>query len=528
MSFVGSVKATAYRHLHALSLTKRLVTVVVVMVLVAYLVTASVTTMFLRGYLTDRLDEDLRQDIIPLGVSAYSRSVEGGAFVAAGVPNSYYVVITPRAADSTPFPYVTTATDPDHPDLGRVEFDDPTIGRDPFTVQAPGGTNWRVATAQLPNDAGTVAVAVPMTDIENTVKQLWQLTFLVGLATLAAVSVLGWLAVRRAFRPLSKIEDTASAIAAGDLTRRVPTPAAQDEVSSLSDSLNIMLADIEQAFTVRKASEQRMRQFVADASHELRTPLATVRGYAELYRVGGVREPDDVAAAMRRIEDEATRMTRLVESLLLLTRWDSTKQMAREPVDLTVLSSDVVQDARVRAPDRGVRLVPLGAGSGRPIALGDDGALRQVLTNLVANAIAHTPEGSDIEVALGVDSARCVVEVRDHGEGIDPDTAERVFERFYRADAGRTRERGGSGLGLAIVATIVARHGGTVRHTPTAGGGATFRVELPMQSRAQALEDQALEDESIDESAIDEQESDWPSADAVTPDRSQRNADTRR
>ncbi|MGB6021771.1 MAG: HAMP domain-containing sensor histidine kinase, partial [Ornithinimicrobium sp.] len=280
---------------------------------------------------------------------------------------------------------------------------------------------------------------------------------------------------------------------------RVPTPAAQDEVSSLSDSLNIMLADIEQAFAVRKASEQRMRQFVADASHELRTPLATVRGYAELYRVGGVSEPDDVAAAMRRIEDEATRMTRLVESLLLLTRWDSAGQLASEPVDLTVLSSDVVQDARVRAPDRDVHLVPLGAGSGRPVALGDDGALRQVLTNLVANAIAHTPEGTDIEVALGVESARCVVEVRDHGDGIDPTTAERVFARFYRADAGRTRERGGSGLGLAIVATIVARHGGTVRHTPTAGGGATFRVELPLQSRSQAGQDESLEEDSADD-----------------------------
>ncbi|MGB3594078.1 MAG: HAMP domain-containing sensor histidine kinase, partial [Ornithinimicrobium sp.] len=340
MRLVGSAKSTAYRHLHALSLTKRLVTVVVVMVLVAYLVTASVTTMFLRSYLTDRLDTDLQQYIGPLGNFAYARSVEGGAFVAAGVPNSYYVVITPRAEGSTPFPFVTEATDPDHPDLGRVEFDDPTIDADPFTVEAPGGTNWRVATAQLSNGAGTVAVAVPMTPIERTVGQLWQLTFLVGLATLTAVSVIGWLAVRRAFRPLTKIEDTASAIAAGDLTRRVPTPAAQDEVSSLSDSLNIMLADIEQAFAVRKASEQRMRQFVADASHELRTPLATVRGYAELYRVGGVSEPDDVAAAMRRIEDEATRMTRLVESLLLLTRSDSAGQLASEPVDLTVLSSD--------------------------------------------------------------------------------------------------------------------------------------------------------------------------------------------
>ncbi|CAN5351459.1 N/A [soil metagenome] len=496
MSFVGAAKQTAYRRLHALSLTKRLVAVVVLMVLVAYVVTTSVTIMMLRGYLTDRMDAELTQYVEPLGRAAYAQSMQGGAFVAPGVPNNYYVVITPRAEESTPFPFVTEATDPDHPDLPRIEFDDPSIGEGPFTVQsATGTTTWRAMTEQLSNGAGTVAIALPMTPIEKTVRQLWVLTVLVGLATLFAVAVIGWWLVRRAFRPLTRIEDTASAIAAGDLTRRIAPPGAADEVASLSESLNTMLADIEQAFAVRKASEQRMRQFVADASHELRTPLATVRGYAELYRFGGVREPEDVALAMRRIEDEATRMTRLVESLLLLTRWDSTGQMEREPVDLMVLTSDVVQDAVVRAPDRTVTLQPLGADSGSPVAMGDDGALRQVLTNLVANAIAHTPDGTAIEVALGVESARCVVEVRDHGLGIDDEATERVFERFYRADAGRSRERGGTGLGLAIVATIVARHGGTVRHSRTVGGGATFRVELPLQPAGRSEDEPEVADD---------------------------------
>ncbi|UJH69532.1 cell wall metabolism sensor histidine kinase WalK [Ornithinimicrobium sp. INDO-MA30-4] len=229
-----------------------------------------------------------------------------------------------------------------------------------------------------------------------------------------------------------------------------------------------------------------MRQFLADASHELRTPLATVRGYAELYRVGGVTKPEDVAGAMQRIESEATRMTSLVEDLLTLTRWDTGPELPNEPVDLNVLVSDVVQDARVRTPDREVRMEPLSTGGGQPLVNGDDDALRQVLINLVANAIAHTDPGTPVEVAVGVQNGRGVVEVIDHGEGLTPETAERVFERFFRADPARSRGNGGTGLGLAIVASIMGRHNGTVRHIPTFGGGATFRIELPAAQRKPA------------------------------------------
>jgi two-component system, OmpR family, sensor kinase len=483
----GSLRQTAYSRLHALSLTTRLVAVVVLMVLAAYLVTTTLTTMLLRGYLTERIDTELRQYIAPLGQVAYSNLPETGIVQTTLVPpNNYFVLLTPRATGSSTYTLVTPTTGDDRPALRRVDWDDPRLGDGPFTVTSPGGHDWRVLADRVPTGEGTVAIALPLAPVDNTVKQLWVLTSFIGAATLAAVAVLGWVAVRRAFRPLRRIEDTAAAIAAGDLTRRIPRPGADDEVASLSESLNAMLAHIEQAFSVREASEARMQQFVADASHELRTPLATVRGYAELYRVGGVRDPDDVAGAMSRIEGEATRMTRLVEDLLLLTRWDTAPRMADEPVDLTVLVGDVVQDSRVRNPEHHVRMVPLEGGTGSPVTCGDDGALRQVLTNLVANAVAHTPVGTDVEVALGVQQARCVVEVRDHGEGIDPAVAERVFERFFRVDPSRSRERGGTGLGLAIVATIVARHGGTVRHVPTPGGGATFRVELPLKTRDQA------------------------------------------
>jgi two-component system OmpR family sensor kinase len=242
-----------------------------------------------------------------------------------------------------------------------------------------------------------------------------------------------------------------------------------------------MLAQIEQAFAVREASEERMRRFVSDASHELRTPLATVRGYAELYRQGAVRDPDDVSGAMRRIETEAARMGDLVEDLLTLARLDEQRPDKPAPVDLTVIAADVAQDARALQPDRPLRVVGLAGQLGPVTVLGHEGRLRQVVTNLVANALRHTPPGTPVEVAVGRDGDQGRIEVRDHGPGIDPSAVRRVFERFYRADSSRGRAGGGgSGLGLAIVAAIVAAHHGRVGVSTTPGGGATFVVSLPL------------------------------------------------
>jgi two-component system OmpR family sensor kinase len=304
---------------------------------------------------------------------------------------------------------------------------------------------------------------------------------LIGLVLIASCALLGWYGVRRAFRPLTQIEDTAAAIAGGDLTRRIPEPATRDEVASLSRSLNAMLAQIEQSFALREASEERMRQFVADASHELRTPLAAVRGYAELYRQGAVTTPQDVGSTMRRIEDESIRMGGLVDDLLLLTRLDSHRPVERGPVDLTVVAADAVQDARALDPTRRVRLLGL-SGDLEPTTIeGDEAKLRQVVTNLVGNAVNHTPAGTSIEIAVGRDSTgQARIEVRDHGDGVDPVKARKVFERFYRADPSRVRGNGGgNGLGLAIVAAIVGAHKGQVGVAATPGGGATFVVQLP-------------------------------------------------
>jgi two-component system OmpR family sensor kinase len=253
-----------------------------------------------------------------------------------------------------------------------------------------------------------------------------------------------------------------------------------------------MLAKIETAFAQRAASEQaarsseeRMRRFVADASHELRTPLTAIRGFAELYRQGAVSDEAEIARLMRRIEDEAKRMGLLVDDLLLLARLDQERPLARAPVDLLALAGDAVHDTRALAPDRPVRL-EVGATDPPPVVIGDEARLRQVLTNLLANAVRHTPPGTPVTVTVGTGpsartGARAVIlTVADEGPGLAPDAAARVFERFYRADAARNRRDGGTGLGLAIVAALVAGHGGAVDVHSEPGAGACFRVELPL------------------------------------------------
>ncbi|MCK0110848.1 HAMP domain-containing histidine kinase [Ornithinimicrobium sp. F0845] len=486
MGWLGNSRRSAVSRLHDLSLTARLVTVVVALVLTAYVITTVLTATLMRDYLADKTDRDLEAYSQPLAQDAWLR-VSGQQPRTPRDPIPYYLLISGPMRGQLIESTSVSSTQGQEPDIGWTSIRDQSVGAGPFTVDSVDGTSqWRVLVQTYQNsitgEQGTVAVALPLWTVTNTVSRLLILTAVVGLATLLAVALISWFAVRRAFRPLTRIEDTAAAIAAGDLTRRIPERNANDEVASLSQSLNAMLAQIEQSFAVREASEARMRQFVADASHELRTPLATVKGYAELYRVGGVTDPEDVAGAMRRIEDESSRMARLVEDLLLLTRLDTTPHRPHGDVDLVVVANDVVQDALVRAPDRVISLRRYGAANGPVVVPGDDFALRQVLTNLVANAVSHTPDDTSVEVLVGQTPTAAVIEVQDHGPGIPPEAASRVFERFYRADPSRSRgagRGGGTGLGLSIVASIVGRHGGTVRHRPTPGGGATFRVELP-------------------------------------------------
>ncbi|MDP9496451.1 MAG: HAMP domain-containing histidine kinase [Actinomycetota bacterium] len=355
-----------------------------------------------------------------------------------------------------------------------------------FTVPATdGSTDWRTRVVALP-DGESLVLALPLRGVEETVGRLLAIDALVGLAALALAAGLAWYLVRRSLRPLVEVETTAHAIAEGDLSRRVPVLDPRTEVGSLSASFNRMVDRFQTAYEAQqrseeqaRASEDRMRRFVGDASHELRTPLTSIRGFAELYRQGAVGGGADLDRVMQRIEGEAARMGLLVEDLLLLARLDQQRPLQREPVDLRAVAADAVHDVRGVAPDHVVRLEE---SPDVPPVTGDEARLRQVVGNLVGNAVAHTPRGTTVDVRVAAEDGEVRVDVRDDGPGMLPEVAARVFERFYRADSSRTRTGAattGSGLGLSIVAALVAAHGGRVEVDSAVGHGTTFAVRLP-------------------------------------------------
>jgi two-component system OmpR family sensor kinase len=296
---------------------------------------------------------------------------------------------------------------------------------------------------------------------------------------LVLLAGVGWFWVRAGLRPLRDIETTAAAIAGGDLSRRVPyTAAPGTEVGRLTTSLNGMLAQIESAVAARTRSEERLRRFVADASHELRTPLAGITGFAQLYRMGGT----EIGAAMDRIERESSRLTTLVDDLLLLAQLDERGlELNRQPMDLRTLAADAMHDLRALDPTRPVTLTGLASipePSPAPIE-GDEARLRQVVSNLVGNAVAHTPAGTPVRIGVGTHDGRAVLEVSDAGPGLPPEQARQVFDRFYRADTSRARDHGGgAGLGLAIAWSLVTAHDGRIEVDTTPGEGATFRISF--------------------------------------------------
>jgi two-component system OmpR family sensor kinase len=336
---------------------------------------------------------------------------------------------------------------------------------------------------------GYVVVATPLSSVDATVSHLDDLDITVDVAVGLALLGLGYVLVRRTLRPLRQIEAAASAISAGDLTRRIPHGHPKTEIGQLSRSLNGMLGQIEAAFSAQARSEAEalrseahMRQFAADAGHELRTPLASISGLTELYRQGAVdaRQMPDL---MRRIEDEATRMGLLVEDLLLLARLDQERPLARDRVHLVALAADSITAARARTADRGIDLF-VARGEREPVVIGDENRLRQAVDNLLTNAVRHTPEGTAITVRVRPDEqpGRYALDVLDTGHGLSAAEAARVFERFYRADPSRARTTAqqGSGLGLAIVAAIAEAHGGSATVYSEPGRGACFTLSLPM------------------------------------------------
>ncbi|WP_448626676.1 sensor histidine kinase [Geodermatophilus sp. URMC 64] len=461
-----------------------LVALMAVLVAVGLGATGIAATSLLRGYLMDQQDA---------GLAATVRQVQHGPFIldlcAEGTyrqsPGAVFVACAPPG-DDTLVTVQGPSDDLGHlPDLQRAVPDQGSV-IPPITVSAAdGSTDWRVIS--FVRDGWTVVIGADLAGDQAAIDRLVAIEVVVGLIVLVVLGAAGYVLVRNSLRPLAEVESTARAIAAGDLSQRVPEGDERTEVGRLSAALNGMLARIERSFRAQqaseaqaRASEDRMRRFVADASHELRTPLTSIRGFAELYRQGAVSSPEETRRLMQRIEAEGARMGLLVEDLLHLARLDQQRPLTVTPVDLAEIAGDAVHDARAVQPDRPISLHLDESLTDVPVVLGDEARLRQVVGNLVTNALTHTPPTAKVTVTVAQDADPdvLVLRVADEGPGMAETDAERVFERFYRADTARTREAGGTGLGLAIVASLVAAHGGTVELLTAPGKGAAFSVRL--------------------------------------------------
>lgn len=346
-----------------------------------------------------------------------------------------------------------------------------------------GAGGWRMVAMPLTDLPGSIIVALPTGGNTAIIGQYAVIGAGFGILLLTFSGLSIWLTITSALRPLREVERTAASVASGDISKRLITNQGKTEISRLNRSLNSMLDGIESALKSRNQTLDQMRRFVADASHELRTPLVSLRGYAELYRMGALKTPEQIGEAMSRIESEAIRMSGLVESLLTLAREDESTPLEKTKLELVELATNAARDASVADSGRKILVTDL---DGRELTgetsipvLGNRNGLHQVLTNLLANASRFSNPDDQIEIAIGQRDDKTIIEVRDHGEGIPEQLREKVFERFYRIDNSRNSETGGSGLGLAIASSIIKRHDGSIRAIETSGGGATFQIEIP-------------------------------------------------
>ncbi|MGX5682642.1 sensor histidine kinase [Schumannella luteola] len=545
------------------------VTGVTVLLLTAGLIVAGVGTMaVLRGYLQDEVDNKIGSAAAKLdeGEIAPVGSGETARCSVSQLPNDLYLAIIDANGATV---CSNRPTDSAHPDVSDLTLHRVSQLDDEITVAStePGG-QWRIGAYPATNRSGTeyfsVVIGIDLKDTNAIVARYAAIFLFFGLTVVIVGGALTRLLVTSTFAPLREVEATAARFAGGDFSQRLSGATPNTEVGRLNRSLNSMLSRIDRAFADRAKTIEQMRRFVGDASHELRTPLVSVRGYAELYRMGALTKPEDVAQAMERIEKEAIRMGGLVEDLLELARLDETKPLQLAEVDLVPLANDAALDAMASSPGRVVTVIGLDdptdaprssstppdgprspdeadpptkvlelpaaapttpsrgvsalttgpiafagalrrlarrtrpprpaevavslslpeppAAELRAVVLAEENKIRQVLANLLGNAMRFTPDGSPIEIGVGVErgTSRAVLAVIDHGEGIPPQIRSKIFQRFWRADTSRARETGGSGLGLAIVAAIVDAHQGEVEVVETAGGGATFRVLLPL------------------------------------------------
>lgn len=464
----------ASRRTRALPLRVSLVAAMLLLAACGLLASGVAVTSILRHTLLNRVDERLMDASTGWAQQPRSGIPDDGPNPARP-PSNFYV----QGVDSEGVAWMAINDRKAQPNLPDTN----DVGAVPVTVGSIGNSTvrWRAVSVLGPGGE-LITVAVDLSDVAATVRSLALLQAGIGSVVLLVLGAAGYWVVHRSLQPLVEVEKTAASIASGHLESRVPQADPRTEVGQLALALNGMLAQIqravassEQSAELARESEDRMRRFITDASHELRTPLTTIRGFAELYRHGAA---GDVEMLMSRIESESLRMAGLVEDLLLLAQLDAQRPLERSRVDLLGLVSDAVHDAQSVAPGRPIAMEVFD-GPGTPEVLGDDARLRQVLANLVANALQHTPSQTPVTVRVGTEFDSAIVEVADEGPGMREEDARRVFERFYRADSSRARTSGGTGLGLSIADSLVRAHGGRVTVTTAPGLGCCFRVTLP-------------------------------------------------
>ena len=467
---------------NAISLRTKVTGVTVLLLTIGLLVSGIGTMAMLKPALIGQLDTQLQA--VQQDLNSVLRLTKAGTTTQTAPTDYYYAVYS--ASGILLEQNWTEKTDAVRPNLSNgITVDQATtLDGAIFPIKSGNGRTLFHAIAvpvtfdDSTGTIGTVVVALSTASVDKLMTTYLSIFLGLGIAIVIVGALLTRFLVTTTFAPLREVEDTAVAIADGDLSLRLPsTSPSNTEVGRLNRSLNIMLGRIDRAFSDRARTIDQMQRFVGDASHELRTPLVSVRGYAELYRMGALQTPEEIGQAMERIEKEAIRMGALVEDLLELARMDETRPLEIGKFDLLNIAHDAALDARAFDPERTITVE-----GGSIEILAAENKIRQVVTNLMGNALRFTPAGSPLEIVVSHDdkASEATISVVDHGEGIPKQIREKIFERFYRADNSRTRETGGSGLGLAIVASIVKAHNGRIDVTATKGGGATFSVTLPV------------------------------------------------